>query len=99
MLNWTIMEWNEQNSNLEEAPIYVQEAYKCKKYAFVSDYVRLMGDNVFINVDESKAKCLPPLCYVARKCRQRHGSCVNPLTPTASITLPVPGWKPHSGVN
>lgn len=53
MLNWTIMEWNEQNSNLEEAPIYVQEAYKCKKYAFVSDYVRLMGDNVFINVDES----------------------------------------------
>ena len=43
MPGWQIVEWNEQNSNLDEAPVYVQEAYKCRKYAFVSDYVRLMA--------------------------------------------------------
>ena len=43
MPGWEIMEWNEDNSHLDEAPLYVQEAYKCKKYAFVSDYVRLVA--------------------------------------------------------
>ncbi len=36
-----IHEWNEQNFDLSAAPEYVKEAYKCKKYAFVSDYVRI----------------------------------------------------------
>lgn len=33
--------WSEENFDLSIAPIYVQQAYKCRKYAFVSDYVRL----------------------------------------------------------
>jgi hypothetical protein len=33
--------WNEENYDLRAAPLYVTEAYKAKKYAFVSDYVRL----------------------------------------------------------
>ena len=41
MPDWEILEWNEDNSNLDKAPVYVQEAYKCRKYAFVSDYVHL----------------------------------------------------------
>ncbi len=41
MPDYTIMEWNEQTFNIDEAPIYVKEAYQAKKYAFVSDYVRL----------------------------------------------------------
>ena len=36
-----IHEWNEQNFDLSAAPEYVKEAYKLKKYAFVSDYVRI----------------------------------------------------------
>ena len=36
-----IHEWNEQNFDLSAAPEYVKEAYKCKKFAFVSDYVRI----------------------------------------------------------
>ena len=36
-----IQEWNEQNFDLSAAPEYVKEAYKLKKYAFVSDYVRI----------------------------------------------------------
>lgn len=39
--NYEIRGWNENTFNIEKAPIYVQEAYKMKKWAFVSDYVRL----------------------------------------------------------
>ena len=38
--DYTIMEWNADNSNLQACD-YVKEAYEAKKYAFVSDYVRL----------------------------------------------------------
>lgn len=37
---YKIIEWNESNFNLNEC-IYVKQAYECKKYAFVSDYVRV----------------------------------------------------------
>lgn len=38
---YKIYHWNEQNFDLSRAPEYVKEAYKLKKYAFVSDYVRI----------------------------------------------------------
>ena len=38
---YTIIEWNENNFDVKTAPKYVQEAYVAKKYAFVSDYVRI----------------------------------------------------------
>lgn len=41
MPNWEYKEWNEDNFNIETAPLYVQQAYEAKKFAFVSDYVRL----------------------------------------------------------
>lgn len=41
MPNWEYRLWNEENFAISEAPAYVQEAYAAKKYAFVSDYVRL----------------------------------------------------------
>lgn len=34
-----IVEWNESNFDVNAVP-YVEEAYRCGKYAFVSDYVR-----------------------------------------------------------
>lgn len=36
---YEIKEWNESNFNINCCP-YVEEAYKAKKYAFVSDYAR-----------------------------------------------------------
>lgn len=33
--------WNEDNYDLTQTPLYVRQAYESKKYAFVSDYVRL----------------------------------------------------------
>lgn len=41
MPEWKYHLWNEDNFNINTAPTYVQEAYAVKKYAFVSDYVRL----------------------------------------------------------
>ena len=41
MPNWEYRLWNEENFAISEAPAYVQEAYTAKKYAFVSDFVRL----------------------------------------------------------
>lgn len=39
--DYEIIEWNENNFNIMEQNRYVKEAYFCKKWAFVSDYVRL----------------------------------------------------------
>lgn len=41
MPEWQIMQWDESNFDIAAAPLYVQQAYEAKKYAFVSDYVRL----------------------------------------------------------
>lgn len=38
--DYEIIEWNESSFNVNDS-IYTAEAYKSKKYAFVSDYVRL----------------------------------------------------------
>ena len=38
--DYEIIEWNESNFNINEN-YFVKEAYKAKKWAFVSDYVRL----------------------------------------------------------
>lgn len=37
--DYEIREWNEDNFDVNSIP-YITEAYKCKKYAFVSDYAR-----------------------------------------------------------
>ena len=39
--DYQIIKWSEKNFDIENAPRYVRDAYKRKKYAFVSDYVRL----------------------------------------------------------
>lgn len=39
---YEIREWNESNISLSDCPRYVQDAYAAKKYAYVTDYVRLM---------------------------------------------------------
>ena len=56
--------WNEHNFNVSEAPGYVQQAYACKRWAFVSDYVRLkalteMG-GVYMDTDVEVIRPLDP---------------------------------------
>lgn len=39
--DYEIIEWNEDNFDISKSNNYVKQAYYSKKYAFVSDYVRL----------------------------------------------------------
>ena len=39
--DYEIIQWNETNFELSTAPLYVRQAYEAKKWAFVTDYVRL----------------------------------------------------------
>lgn len=39
--DYKIVEWNEDNIDISSMPLYVQQAYQAKKWAFVTDYVRL----------------------------------------------------------
>lgn len=41
MPSWQVMRWDESNFNIASAPLYVRQAYEARKFAFVSDYVRL----------------------------------------------------------
>lgn len=41
MPDWETMRWDESNFNIAAAPPYVRQAYEARKFAFVSDYVRL----------------------------------------------------------
>ena len=45
MPDWEYRLWNEDNFPISDSPQYVREAYAAKKYAFVSDYVRLWALN------------------------------------------------------
>lgn len=38
---YQIIKWDERNFDITSAPLYVRQAYEAKKWAFVSDYVRL----------------------------------------------------------
>ena len=40
MPDWEYKQWNENNFDVNQVP-YTKEAYEARKYAFVSDYVRL----------------------------------------------------------
>lgn len=41
MPDWEFIRWDESNFDVAAAPLYVRQAYEARKYAFVSDYVRL----------------------------------------------------------
>lgn len=41
MPDWEYMRWDESNFDIASAPLYVRQSYEARKFAFVSDYVRL----------------------------------------------------------
>lgn len=53
--DYTIKEWNENNFDISQSCRFVKEAYEQKKYAFVSDYVRLYAllreGGIYMDVD------------------------------------------------
>lgn len=59
---WKIIEWNEDNYNVNKAD-YIREAYVAKKWAFVSDYARFdilyQYGGVYLDTDVEFIKPLP----------------------------------------
>ena len=41
MPGWEYKQWDESNFDIAAAPLYVRQAYEARKFAFVSDYIRL----------------------------------------------------------
>lgn len=65
MPDWEYRLWTEDNFEINEAPQYVREAYIAKKYAFVSDYVRLWAlereGGVYLDTDVEVLRSFVPL--------------------------------------
>lgn len=65
MPDWKYRLWTEDNFDIESAPVYVQEAYAAKKYAFVSDYVRLWAlereGGLYLDSDVEVLRSFEPL--------------------------------------
>lgn len=63
--DYEIIEWNEQNYDLNKAPIYVRQAYEAKKWAFVTDYVRLQlvyeHGGIYVDTDVELRKSMDSL--------------------------------------
>ncbi|MBQ6851051.1 MAG: glycosyl transferase [Oscillospiraceae bacterium] len=63
--DYEIIEWNEDNFDISACPLYVHQAYEAKKWAFVTDYVRLkvVYDNggIYMDTDVELIKNLNPL--------------------------------------
>ena len=65
MPDWEYRSWSEDNFDIASAPAYVQEAYAVKKYAFVSDYVRLWAlereGGLYMDTDVEVLRSFEPL--------------------------------------
>ena len=63
--DYQIVEWNEQNYDLSTAPLYVRQAYEAKKWAFVTDYVRLQvvyeHGGIYLDTDVELVKAMDEL--------------------------------------
>lgn len=63
--DYEILEWNESNYDISAAPLYVRQAYEAKKWAFVTDYVRLQvvyeNGGIYLDTDVELLKGLDDL--------------------------------------
>lgn len=63
--DYQIVEWNEDNFDISACPLYVRQAYDAKKWAFVTDYVRLKiiyeNGGIYLDTDVEIIKPLDSL--------------------------------------
>lgn len=81
--NYEMHFWSEDNFDIASAPQYVQEAYAAKKYAFVSDYVRLWAleqyGGLYMDVDFEVYKSFDDLMEQYEAFAGYEGSKRNPV--------------------
>lgn len=63
--DYQIIEWNEENYDISDCPLYVRQAYEARKWAFVTDYVRLdivyRHGGIYLDTDVELRKSLDTL--------------------------------------
>lgn len=63
--DYEIIRWDESNYDIKSAPLYVRQAYEAKKWAFVTDYVRLQlvyeHGGIYMDTDVELVKSLDGL--------------------------------------
>lgn len=63
--DYEIVEWNEDNYDISAAPLYVRQAYEAKKWAFMTDYIRLQvvyeNGGIYLDTDVELRKPLTSL--------------------------------------
>lgn len=78
---YEIIEWNESNFDISSCPLYVRQAYEAKKWAFVTDYVRLkvIYDNggIYFDTDVELKKCPDFLLEYKAFFGFERGKCIN----------------------
>lgn len=81
--DYTLQLWSEDNYDIASAPQYVREAYEAKKYAFVSDYVRLwaleLEGGLYMDVDFEVYRSLDDLMEQYAAFAGYEGSKKNPV--------------------
>lgn len=79
--DYEIIEWNEDNFDISQCPLYVRQAYEKKKWAFVTDYVRLQvvyeHGGIYMDTDVELKKTLDPLLIHKAYFGFEDGECVN----------------------
>lgn len=62
--DYALREWSEENFDVSAAPLYVRQAYEAGRWAFVTDYVRLVAldrmGGVYMDTDVELVKPLTP---------------------------------------
>ena len=65
--DYKIIEWNEDNFDISKAPLYVQQTKNKKKWAYVTDYVRLYAvykcGGVYLDTDVEIVNSLDDLLH------------------------------------
>ena len=96
MPDWEYRLWNEDNFPISDSPQYVREAYAAKKYAFVSDYVRLWALNewggLYMDVDFEVFKPFDDLMISNAAFAGYEGSKHSPVMMGVIASIPHSEW-------
>lgn len=102
--NYEIIEWNEENFDINSFP-YIVEAYNAKKYAFVSDYARFKilheHGGLYFDTDVEVIKNMdniisagPFMGFEINPCKSRKYGAVNPGLGLCAL----PGMKIYENI-
>lgn len=93
---WEYMRWDETNFDIASAPLYVCQAYKARKFAFVSDYVRLWAlekyGGLYMDVDFMVYRPFDELMSLYPAFAGYEGSKRNPVMQGVIASEPHDAW-------